>query len=306
MSHTETVTPRTTRTAPKEASPSSMGRATRDASHQGRTGAWVRVIVLALVCLAQLLPFYLALTTALKPLTDLSSPWTLPLSGTTLKNFSIAIEDGNTLGAIGNSAVVTVCATLIVVVVGALAAYPLARNRSWLNRGIELLVLSVMMIPPLAILVPLYSMLNRMDLLNTYPGLVLPLACLELPRAIFLYTQFLRSVPISLEEAARVDGANTVQVFSRIVLPLLTPVTVTVVILTGVYVWNEFALSSYIMSKDSMKTLAPAIAGFFGEQGSQVNAAVAASLMGAIPMIVAYIFLQKYFIRGMLAGADKG
>ncbi len=271
---------------------------------KSRAGA--RTSILVVVCLIQLVPFYLALTTAFKPLTDQSSPWSLPSDGLTLTNFSMAIEEGGVLRAIWNSLVVTVCATLIVCVLGALAAYPLARNRSPLNRAIEILVLSVMMIPPLSILVPLYSMLNHAGLLNTYPGLILPLACLELPRAVFLYTQFLRSVPISLEEAAKVDGASAIQVFFRIVLPLLKPVTVTVVILTGVYVWNEFALSSYIMSGDSMKTLAPAIAAFFGEQGSQVNAAVAGSLLGAIPMIVAYVFLQKYFIRGMLAGADKG
>ncbi|MCI1787363.1 MAG: carbohydrate ABC transporter permease [Actinomyces sp.] len=271
-----------------------------------KSGHVVRGTVLVLVCLVQLIPFYLAVTTAFKPLTDLSSPWLFPVGGATLENFSMAVEEGGVLHAIWNSVVVTVSATAIVCVLGALAAYPLARIRSTLNRGIEILVLSVMMIPPLSILVPLYSMLNRAGLLNTYAGLILPLACLELPRAVFLYTQFLRSIPVSLEEAARVDGANTFEVFFRIVLPLLKPVSVTVVILTGVYVWNEFALSSYIMSGDSMKTLAPAIAAFFGEQGSQVNAAVAGSLLGAIPMIVAYVFLQKYFIRGMLAGADKG
>jgi len=302
MAHVHTDIPDTASVAAAAPTPSRKSGTGRPEG--GRSVA--RVPLLVLVCVVQLLPFYLALTTAFKPITDLSSPWSFPLSGATVENFSTAVEDGNILRAIWNSAVVTVCATAIVVVVGALAAYPLARLRSRLNRGIELLVLSVMMIPPLSILVPLYSMLNQMHLLNTYAGLILPLACLELPRAIFLYTQFLRSVPVSLEEAARVDGANTLQVFVRIILPLLTPVTVTVVILTGVYLWNEFALSSYIMSSDSMKTLAPAIAAFFGEQGSQVNAAVAGSLLGAIPMVVAYIFLQKYFIRGMLAGADKG
>ncbi|MCI1691143.1 MAG: carbohydrate ABC transporter permease [Actinomyces sp.] len=262
-------------------------------------------LVLILFCLIQLLPFYFAITTAFKGQADLSSVWTLPLHGVTLDNFASAIEDGKILRAILNSALITVVVTALTCVLGALASYPLARRRTVANRSFEIFTLGVMMVPPLSILVPLYSMLNRMHLLNTYAGLILPLLCLQLPQAIFLYSQFLRSIPITLEEAARVDGANQVQTFFRIVLPLLKPVSATVVILTAVAVWNEYALSSYIMSRDTMRTLAPAIATFFGAQGSNVNAAVAASLLGVIPVVVAYLFLQKYFMKGMLAGAEK-
>lgn len=262
-------------------------------------------IVLVVFCVIQLLPFYFAVTTAFKQQTDLSSVWTFPFGGITIDNFVSAIQDGKVFRAILNSALVTVVVTILTCVLGSLAAYPLARRRTLANRGFEIFTLGVMMVPPLSILVPLYSMLNRMHLLNTYVGLILPLLCVSLPQAIFLYSQFLRSVPVTLEEAARVDGANQVQTFFRIVLPLLKPVTATVIILTAVAVWNEFALSSYIMSRDTMRTLAPAIASFFGAQGSNVNAAVAASLLGVIPVIVAYLFLQKYFMKGMLAGAEK-
>lgn len=262
--------------------------------------------VLALFCVVQLVPFYLALTTAFKKQTDLSSVWLFPFSGATADNFKMAVEEGGVLRAMSNSAIVTIVATVLTCVIAALAAYPLARRRTGFNRAIEVVILTIMMIPPLSILVPLYSMLNQMNLLNTYAGLILPLVCLELPRAIFLYTQFLRAVPITLEEAGRVDGANTLQIFFRIVIPLLKPVTATVIILTAVYVWNEFALSAYIMSGNKMQTLAPSIASFFGEQGSQVNAAVASSLLGVLPVVIAYLVLQRYFMKGMLAGADKG
>lgn len=262
-------------------------------------------LVLVVFCAVQLLPFYFAVTTAFKEQTDLSSVWAMPMRGMTLDNFTSAVQDGKVIRAIMNSAIVTLVVTVFTCVLGALAAYPLARRRTVANRGFEIFTLGVMMVPPLSILVPLYSMLNRMHLLNTYVGLILPLLCVSLPQAIFLYSQFLRSVPVTLEEAARVDGANQMQTFFRIVLPLLKPVTATVIILTAVAVWNEFALSSYIMSRDTMRTLAPAIASFFGAQGSNVNAAVAASLLGVIPVIVAYVFLQRYFMKGMLAGAEK-
>lgn len=256
-------------------------------------------------CLLQLIPFYLALTTAFKPQSDLSTVWWFPFSQPTIDNFVNAIESGGILRAVFNSAVVTVVATALTCLLAALASYPLARRRTFPNRAMEFLILAVMMVPPLAILVPLYTLLSSVGLLNTYTGLILPLTCLELPRAVFLYTQFLRSIPISLEEAATVDGANRLQTLRVIVFPLLKPVTVTVVILTAVYCWNEFALSSYIMTNMEMRTLAPAIASFFGAAGSNVNAAVAASLIGVVPMLIAYLFLQRYFMKGMLAGAEK-
>jgi raffinose/stachyose/melibiose transport system permease protein len=263
------------------------------------------VVALVIACVVQLIPFYLALTTSFKAQNDLSSVWKFPFSGLTFTNFATAISDGGILRSVLNSAVVTIGATLLTVLLSIFAAYPLARRRTTFNRFIELLILAMMMVPPLSILVPLYTMLNSMGLLNTYLGLILPLTCLELPRAVFLYTQFLRSVPTALEEAAAIDGANRFQVVLRIIFPILKPVTISVVILTGVYCWNEFALSSYIMTDSSMKTLAPSIAAFFGAQGSNVNAAVASSLLGVLPILIAYLFLQKYFMKGMLAGAEK-
>ncbi|WP_206692905.1 carbohydrate ABC transporter permease [Microbacterium paulum] len=232
----------------------------------------ILVAILVIVgCLVQLIPFYLAFTTAFKQQSDLSSVWSFPFGAVTWDNFVAAVVSGGVLRATFNSAVVTVIATVLTCVLAALAAYPLARRRTRLNRSVEFTILAVMMVPPLSILVPLYSLLNTLGLLNSYAGLILPLACLELPRAIFLYTQFLRAVPISLEEAARVDGASRLQTLRIIIFPLLKPVTVTVIILTAVYVWNEFALSSYIMTSTDMRTLAPSIAAFFGANGSNTS-----------------------------------
>lgn len=222
-----------------------------------------------------------------------------------MENFTIALERGNVGRAVLNSAIVTVVATVIVVVVGALASYPLARRRTRWNNFILMVTLAVMMIPPLSILVPLIRLLKSFGLMNSYLGLIFPLVAFALPQAIFLYTQSLRGMTESLEEAAKIDGAGTFRTFFSIVLPLLKPVTITVVILTGTNVWNEFALSSYIMTTNEMRTLAPAIASFFGTAGSNVNAAIAGSFLGVLPVLVAYLFLQKYFIKGMLAGAVK-
>lgn len=263
------------------------------------------LFMLLLVAVVQIVPFYLGLVTSFKSSRDLGSVWAIPFSGATLENFTVAWDRGNIGQAVLNSAIVTLFTTAIVVVVGALAAYPLARRRTKGNTWILMLTLAVMMIPPLSILVPLIKLLKSMGLLNTYPGLILPLAALALPQAIFLYSQSLRGIPESMEEAAKLDGAGPWRTFMSVVLPMMKPVTITVIILTGTAVWNEFALSSYIMTNDKMRPLAPAIASFFGAAGSNVNAAIAGALMGVVPVLIAYLFLQKYFMKGMMAGAVK-
>ena len=260
--------------------------------------------LLAMVVL-QLLPFYIAATTALKERTDLSSTWLPPLDGVFLGNFVTAIDDGNILQSILNSAIVTGVSTMLVCILGALAAYPLARRTTVLNKFVTAGILALIMVPPLSILVPLYTMLNQMGALNTHWGIIAVMVSTELPLAIFFYTAFMRSLPISVEEAATVDGASMFQTFFLVVLPVLKPVTATVAILTGVSTWNEYALSSFILTDPALRTIAPSIASFFSAQSSNLGAAAAASLLAVVPVLVAYMFLQRYFIKGMAAGAEK-
>lgn len=274
-------------------------------SRSARLGAIPMWLALAVVIAIQLVPFYVALMTALKPRTDLRGQL-LPPVELYLDNFATAAE-GNILTAILNSAIVAGVSTLIVCLFGALAAYPLTRRETRPNKVLLAAILSLIMIPPLSILVPLYSMLNQLDGVNTYWGIILVLAAENLPKAIFLYAAFIRNVPLSLEEAARIDGAGILQTFFRVVLPLLKPVTATVAILTGVNAWNEFALSAFILTDPKVQTIAPAVASFFSQQGSSnLGAAAAASLLGLAPVLVAYLFLQRHFMKGMLAGAEKG
>ncbi len=262
------------------------------------------LFVLGVVALIQVLPFYLGLVTSFKGSRDLGSVWALPFGGS-LENYRIALDAGSVGRAILNSAIITVGVTVLVVLLGALAAYPLARRRTPFNQVVLLGTLAFMMIPPLSILVPLIRQLRLLGLLNSYLGLILVLTVLALPQAIFLYSQSMRSVPLSLEEAARIDGATSLRTFFSVVLPLMKPVTVSVIILTGTNAWNEFALSSYIMTSDATRPLAPAIAGFFGASGANINAAVAGSMMGVLPILIIYLFLQRYFMQGMMDGAVK-
>lgn len=262
-------------------------------------------LALLVMVLVQLTPFYVAVTTALKPKTDLSSPWLPPLTGVYWGNFATAIEQGGILRAILNSTVVTSVSTALVCLLGAMAAYPLARRPTGLNRTIMVLIIGALMIPPLSILVPLYTMMNQLHAVNTLWGIILIMVTGQLPLSIFLYAAFMRTIPISLEEAATVDGAGFLQVLLRIVFPLLKPVTATVAIVAGVFIWNEYQLSLYMLTTPDARTIAPAISAFFSQYGSNLGAAAAASLLGMLPVLAAYLFLQKYFIKGMVAGAER-
>lgn len=269
-----------------------------------RTLAAAVSIFVLLVVIVQLVPFYVALTTSLKAKSDLSPQWVFPLQNLHWGNFVAAVEQAGILRAMGNSVVVTSLSTILVCVLGAFAAYPLARRRTPLNRALGAINIGLMMVPALSLLVPLYSLLAQINALNTYWGEILVMVTNSLPLSIFLYSAFLRTVPAAVEEAAIVDGANPLQLMRHIVMPILRPVTVTVGIITGVNVWNEYALSGYIMSSRQMQTVPPAIASFFSMQGGNLGAATAASLLSLIPVVAAFLFLQRYFVQGIV-GAEQ-
>lgn len=269
-----------------------------------RIGTAAAVAGLLAMVLLQLLPFWVAITTALKPMDDLSPQMFLPAQ-VYLENFATAIGDGNILQAVVNSVVVTGVSTALTCILGALTAYPLARRLTRVNKAVMLFILSLLMIPPLSIMVPLYSMLVQMNGVNTYWGIILVMVTGHLPLSVFLYSSFLRNVPVSLEEAATIDGANLIQTLTRIVFPLLKPVTATVAILAGVSIWNDYSLSVFILTDPSVRTIAPAVGAFFSQESSNLGAAAAASLIALTPVLLAYLFLQKFFMKGMVAGAEK-
>ena len=268
-------------------------------------GRWAIYLFLVIVCLCQLLPFYLAITTSLKPSDDLSSALSMRTHDMAWSNWFEAINEGGILKSVLNSVVVTVGTTAMVCILGAAAAYPLARRLTRFNKLVSALILSMMMIPPLSILVPLYSFLVKIGGVNNYWGIIVVLTATNLPLSVFLYTAFIKAIPPAIDEAGELDGANRLQVFIRLVLPMLKPVTATVIIMTGSTVWNDYALSSYILTDPSAQTIAPRVASFFSANTNNLGVAAAASLIAAVPMVVAYMFLQKYFIAGMVAGAVK-
>lgn len=265
-----------------------------------------KTLFVILIAIVHLFPIYITAVISLKRKSDLSSNL-LPPKSIYLGNFLLAIQK-NVLLSIFRSIIVTASVIILVVVIGSMSAYPLARNRTKFNKIILNIILSVMMIPPLSMLVPLVTMLSGRNILNikgtnTYWGLILVVLSFQLPVSIFMYTNFIRSIPRELDEAAQIDGCSKFRIFLTIILPMLKPVTSTVVILTGVFTWNDYQFSLYLWNK--YKTVTTFVDSYFSLSSYNVNAAAAAAIIVIIPIVLLYISLQKYFIQSAIDSAVK-
>lgn len=263
-----------------------------------------KYIVSILICLVYISPIYILCGVAFKRPSDTSSIWTLP-NYLDLSNFNAALSSGNLLTAMKNSLIITVVTVLLIIIVGSFAAYPLSRRRTKFNIFIRASVLGIMMVPPLSILVPLFTNMVKMGGINQYWSIILTLLTFELPLSIFMYVNFINSIPKDLDEAAAIDGCGPIRTFFYIILPQLKPVTASVAILAGVHCWNDYQFSLYLLQAPQMKTVTLAISSFFSQTTSNLNAAAAGALLAILPIIILFLFLQKYFVKGMVDSAIK-
>lgn len=258
-----------------------------------------------LIALLHVLPFYILLTTSFKALRDGSSKWVMP-GYLYLDNFMNAWREARLGSAFLNNLLITVLSVALVLLIGAAASYPLARHPSRFNKAMYGFFISALIVPPLTILVPLYKMVVDLGAMNSYYGIVLLHVTFQLPITIFLFTGFIGTIPRELDEAAMIDGSSRLGLFLRIILPILKPVTATVIILAGVAVWNDYQFSVFFLQQPSARTITVALSSFFGQYNNNIGWVAAGSLMAAFPVTLVYLFLQRYFIQGMASGAIKG
>ncbi|SFM09873.1 carbohydrate ABC transporter membrane protein 2, CUT1 family (TC 3.A.1.1.-) [Paenibacillus sp. 1_12] len=256
------------------------------------------------ITIIHFIPFYILITMAFKKTNDYSSRWQLP-DYVFLDNFRLALGGGKLLQAMSNSLIVTVSSVLLVALLGAMAAYPLARVKSKFNLTMMSCILAVMMVPKLTVLVPLYSLVAGLGGVSTYWAIILLITTYKLPACIFLYANFISTIPRALDEAATIDGCSKFSVFYRILLPSMMPVTATVIIMNSVSIWNDYSFSLYFMQSPLKRTVTLAISSFFSQNNTNLNAAAAAALLAIIPATVLYLSLQKHFVKGMVDGSVK-
>lgn len=250
-------------------------------------------------------PFYIILSLSMKQNTDRSSYWQFPFRNLDLSSYKYAIFDGKIGLAIKNTLIVTIFSVLLIVVIGAYASYPLARVKTKFNKFVLSVFVGVMVVPPLSVLVPLYKEMAYLGGINTYWGIILITTTYGLPLAIFMFTNFITTIPLELDEAALLDGCSQFLIFQRIILPNMAPVTSSIIILTGISIWNDYSFQLYMLQKPKLKTMTLAMSSFFSEGRVNLPAAAAAAVIAVVPLIIVYLKLQKYFVNGAMDSAVK-
>jgi multiple sugar transport system permease protein len=240
-------------------------------------------------------------------ITLLTSFWeSPPLSGTsspldtvswTLRYYRQAWQQGHFLRAFANSTLVAIAVTTLQVLTSTLAGYAIARFRFWGRTGLLILLLATLVIPFQLLVVPIFLILKWGNLINTYAALILPTAANGF--GIFLMRQFFQTLPIELEEAARIDGANRWQVLWRIVFPLARPAIVTLVLLTFIGEWNDLFKPLVFTTRPELQTVQLTLAEFQEQFTSRWSLLMAAVVIATAPVVLLFFVGQRQFIRGV-------
>lgn len=223
-----------------------------------------------------------------------------------LTNYRRVFTENPFLVYLLNSAVVATITTIACLLVGCLCAYALARLTFPFRDAILSLVLAVSMFPPIAVVSPLFLVLKKLHLLNTYAALIIPYTVFGLPLTVWTLTSFFRDLPLELEESARVDGCSRMRAFVEIFLPLAAPGVFTCAILVFIFAWNEFLFALLFMTRDAMRTVTVGITMYPGQYETPWGTVFAAATIVTLPLVVVVFVLQKRIIAGLTAGAVKG
>ena len=254
-----------------------------------------------------LVPFAFIFVTASKDVVESSSlDFSWPTHFVLLQNLQQALAARDYLMVIAfiNSLILTVVSVAALVIFAAMVAYVWQRRQSRLNGAIGLLVLAGLIVPPA--IVPTIWVLQKVGLFKTMPGLILIEIAFGLPFCILLFRAFIAGVPRELDEAAVVDGANPVQVFFRVILPVLKSVIVTVVILQTVFIYNDFQHPLYFLPGTENATIQITLLNFQSQFTTQYNLLFATILLVTIPPFIMFIFFNRKIVEGMAAGSVKG
>ncbi len=257
-----------------------------------------------ILSLMWLYPFILIFINSIKTKSEIFTNTLFWPEQVTAENYPAAFEDLDYVRSFMNSFVITAVSVLIIVVFTAMAAYALSRNKRKASSIIYFLCALTMLIPFHSIMIPLVELFGKINMLNRV-GLIFMNLGFSTSLSIFLFYGALRSIPQSLDEAAILDGASPFQIFKFIIFPLLRPTTVTVIILNTIKIWNDYLLPSLVINKEGMHTLPLQMFYFFGQYTRQWHLALAGLVLAIVPIIILYMFLQKYIIKGITEGATK-
>ena len=272
-----------------------------------RRGLIITETLMVLLAVLWAVPIYYLIVTTLKsPAEATASPLALP-SAINLQNYIDAWQKMEFPRAFANTLFITAMSVFLIVLFGSMAGYALARTSSKLGGRLFLFFLAGLVVPFQMNIVSLYKIVKALHLMNSPFAVILVDVAVNMPQAVFLFREFVHStVPVELEEAAEIDGCGTMQKFFTIVFPLLKPVMATVIIIVTLNVWNEFMTPLLFLQSRANDVILQEVSRNIGQFSTAWTAMFPMMMLGVAPLMIFYLFMQKYIIAGVAAGAVKG
>ena len=253
------------------------------------------------------LPFFWQFMTSIKPLSEISAIPAKWIPSKVHWDFYKNVFTKHPFGRyLLNSFIVALSTTVLSILIGASAAYALARLRFKGKKIMLMAILSISMFPTIATLSPIYLLLKNLKLLNTYAGLIIPYITFALPLSIWLLTNFFAQLPKGFEEAAAIDGCSRGKIFFTIMLPLIKPATFSVALIVFINAWNEYPLQLVMLTENAQKTISLGIAALQSSDSTDYGLIMAGAALASVPIIIIFLMFQKYFTQGITMGAVKG
>ena len=223
----------------------------------------------------------------------------------TLENYGRALESMDFWRNFGNSLLITLVSVVLIVIFGAMAAFSICRHQTKFSKFLSVFFLLGFMVPTQATMLPLFTVMKNLHLINTYQGMIL-LHSNQCIFAFLMYRGFIQTVPRELEEAAQIDGCNIWRVFWNISFPLLKPITTTIVIFNVMWIWNDFMLTYLFLNSSDKATLVMQVYNGIGMFSNDWSLMMPALVIALFPMVVFYLLMQKRIVEGVAAGSVKG
>ena len=284
-----------------------MASATAKGGSGGALNMVLFYIFLVIFVLASVLPLIWVFKMSIVTKSELyaSPPTILPQTPTTAE-YNQILGDSSFQRALINSTIIASVTTVICLFFGAIAAYSIARLRFSFKSTVMTLILAISFFPAVAIIAPLFIQYTQLGLINTYASVIITDTVFALPLTIWLLVAFFRELPRDLEDAARVDGATTIQAFRKVIVPLAAPGVFTTAILTFIYAWNEFLFANTFLFDQSTQPVTVVIPNFATIYTVDYGAQAAASVIVTVPLVILVLIFQRRIVSGLTAGAVKG
>jgi raffinose/stachyose/melibiose transport system permease protein len=277
----------------------------RSSGIMGKILIVVFMIMLISYTLLILFPLFNMIISSFKTTREIfKTPYALPEIWK-FSNYAEVWGRGGFGGYFFNSIIITSVSIVIVLLFGSMASFGITRYRYRLSTPIYLIFLAGIMLPLKAAIIPLFLLIRQIGLMNTRLSLILIFTAMSMPATVFILAGFMRTIPRDLEDAAKIDGANDLGIYRRIIMPLTTPSLALVTIYNAVPIWNDFFFPLVFVQSDKLKPLPLGMSVFFGQYQINWHLLFASLSIAILPMLILYMFMSRYFIRGMTSGAIK-